>query len=186
MAKMKKLMLNSNSYTETMDDEIDTIDTQTDKFSTDYTADKLNELYNEFDSITLDNSSIDTLTKRNAMSTTKLSTRAKLYLTTGIVLASLLLFLVIYNFFVISNMSSSIDILQDDLTYQEYQVNDKVRQVNELTDDAILRQQLEDLGYAEVASEITINSAVNEYAPLEGESNWFDKFCEFVGSIFGG
>ena len=58
--------------------------------------------------------------------------------------------------------------------------------LDELTDDAILRQQLEDLGYAEVASEITINSAVNEYAPLEGESNWFDKFCEFVGSIFGG
>lgn len=188
MAKMKKLMLNRDSYTETMDDEIDTVDTQVDKFSTDYTADKLNELYNEFDSITLDNSSIDTLTKRNAVATTKMSARAKLYLTSGIVIASLLLFLVIYNFFVISNMSSSIDILQDDLTYQEYQVTDKARQVNGLTDDAVLRSQLEGMGYAEVASEsvITINSSVNEYAPLEGESNWFDKFCEFIGSIFGG
>ena len=186
MAKMKKLMLNSNSYTETMDDEIDTVETQADMFSTDYTADKLNELYNEFDSITLDNSSIDTLTKRNAVSATRLGARTKLYITTGIVIASLLLFLVIYNFFVISKMGNSIDILQDDLAYQEYQVVDKARQVNNLTDDAVLTQQLTNMGYAEVTSEITINSTTNDYQEIKGESNWFDKFCEFIGSIFGG
>ena len=44
------------------------------------------------------------------------------------------------------------------------------------------------MGYAEIMSEniVTINSSADQYVPLEGESNWFDKFCEFVGSIFGG
>jgi hypothetical protein len=85
-------------------------------------------------------------------------------------------------------MSNSIDILQDDLTYQEYQVADKARKVNDLTDDYVLLQQLTQMDYEPVvkSSVITINSSVNDYAPLQGESNWFDAFCEFVGSIFGG
>ena len=83
-------------------------------------------------------------------------------------------------------MGNSIDILQDDLAYQEYQVVDKARQVNNLTDDAVLTQQLTNMGYAEVTSEITINSTTNDYQEIKGESNWFDKFCEFIGSIFGG
>ena len=187
MARLKKIMLNNDMTTETMDEELDFATTQTEKFSTDYTADKLNELYNEFDSITLDNSAIDTITKRNA-DAVHVSARAKLYLTTGFVIMALLLFLMIYNFFVINNMASSIDILQDDLTYQEYQVMDKANKIDGLTDDAVMRQQLESMGYAEVSSEnvITINSNVNNYEALQGESNWFDKFCEFVGSIFGG
>ena len=182
MARLKKIMLQNDNMTETMDDDFDSaVDTQVGKFSNDYTADKLNELYNEFDSITLDNSAIDTITKRNA-EVVSFSARAKLYLTTGIIVVSLLLFLMIYNFFVISNAQNSIDILQDDLTYQEYQVADKARQVDNLTDDAVLKQQLTDMGYAEVSSDniVVINSSINNYAPLEVESNWFDKFCEFI------
>lgn len=186
MAKLKRIMLQNDFTTETMDDEIETSQIGTEKFSTDYTADKLNELYNEFDSITLDNSAIDTITKRNAEAV-KVGARTKLYLTTGFVIAALLLFLAIYNIFVISNTSNSIDILQDDLTYQEYQVTEKARRVSELTDDAKLEPLLDSMGYAEVSSEvITINSSINNYEQLQGESNWFDKFCEFVGSIFGG
>jgi hypothetical protein len=188
MARLKKILLNNDLMTETMDDELDVeTDSQVEKFSTDYTADKLNELYNEFDSITLDNSAIDTITKRNAQ-VESISARARLYLTAGFVVVALLLFLMVYNFFVINNMSSSIDILQGDLTYQEYQVMDKARQVEALTDDAVIRQQLESMGYAEVSSEsvITITNNANSYVPLQGETNWFDALCEFVGSIFGG
>lgn len=186
MARLKKIMLNNDMTTETMDDELDFATTQTEKFSTDYTADKLNELYNEFDSITLDNSAIDTITKRNAEVAT-MSARAKLYLTTGFVVMALLLFLMVYNFFVINNMASSIDILQDDLIYQEYQVMDKANKIDNLTDDAVIKQQLKAMGYEQVSSDaITINSNVNNYTALQGESNWFDKFCEFIGSIFGG
>ena len=185
MAKLKKIMLQNDFLTETVDDEVDVETSATNEFSTDYTADKLNELYNEFDSITLDNSAFDTITKRNAEAV-KVSARTKLYLTTGFVIAALLLFLAIYNIFVINNMSNSIDILQDDLTYQEYQVADKARKVNDLTNKSDLENILYDMQYAPVSESIAINSSINDYAPLQGESNWFDKFCEFVGSIFGG
>jgi len=54
MADYKKIMFNNTHMTETIDDvESTQVNSQVDKFSTDYTADKLNELYNEFDSITL-------------------------------------------------------------------------------------------------------------------------------------
>lgn len=187
MADYKRIMMNNNSLTETIDTTDNmAVESQVGQFSTDYTADKLNELYNEFDSITLDNSSIDTLTRRNAQAMVKTSARTKLYLTVGCVIAALLMFLMIYNFFVISNMNSSISILQDDLTYQEYQVADKSRQLNSLTDEDVLRQQLEGMGYTEISSEnvVALNSA--GYAALQGESNWFDKFCGFIGDIFGG
>jgi len=189
MAEYKRIMLNNNSIVETADREVESaVDRQVDRFSTDYTADKLNELYNEFDSITLDNSSIDTLTKRNAEAMVKVSARAKLYLVSGAVIAALLLFLMIYNFFVISRVNNSINILQDDITYQEYQLADKNRQLDNLTDDAVLKDYLTDLGYGEVSSEnvVAMNSLSSGYAPIEGESNWFDAFCEFISSIFGG
>ena len=189
MAEYKRIMLNGNSMVETAEREVESaVNRQVDAFSTDYTADKLNELYNEFDSITLDNSSIDTLTKRNAESAVKVSARAKLYLVSGVVVAALLLFLMIYNFFVISKVTSSIDILQDDITYQEYQLADKNRQFDSLTDDAVLKDYLTDLGYVEVSSEnvVAMSSISTDYAPLVGESNWFDKLCEFISSIFGG
>ena len=187
MADYKKIMFNNTHMTETIDDvESTQVNSQVEKFSTDYTADKLNELYNEFDSITLDNSAIDTITQRNAQSITKVSARAKLYITAGCVIAALLLFLMIYNFFVISRMNNSINILQDDLTYQEYQVADKANRIDDLTDDSVIKSQLEEMGYGEVSSEnvVTINSS--NYTPLEGESNWFDKLCGFIGNIFGG
>jgi len=187
MADYKKIMFNNTHMTETIDDvESTQVNSQVDKFSTDYTADKLNELYNEFDSITLDNSAIDTITQRNAQSITKVSARAKLYITAGCVIAALLLFLMIYNFFVISRMNNSINILQDDLTYQEYQVTDKARQVNSLTDEEVLRQQLDGMGYSEISSENVVALNSTGYAALQGESNWFDKFCGFIGDIFGG
>ena len=185
MADYKKIMLNSNSMTETIDDTYSSaVNSQVDRFSTDYTADKLNELYNEFDSITLDNSAIDTITKRNAKVVEKVSARTKLYLTAGIVIAALLMFLMIYNFFVISNAQDSISILQDDITYQTYQVADRERQLNNATHD--LDKVLEADGYKEVSSVTTISANVNDYQPLKGETNWFDKFCDFISSIFGG
>lgn len=184
MADYRKIMFNNASMTETIENSRDSqVNSQVDRFSTDYTADKLNELYNEFDSITLDNSAIDTITQRNAVA--KVSARAKLYLVAGCVIASLLLFLMIYNIFVISRMNNSINILQDNLTYQEYQLNDKQDLVDDLT-SGLTETKLNEMGYDEVLSEnvVTINSS--NYAPLEGESNWFDKLCGFIGNIFGG
>ena len=98
MANYKKIRLGNNSVTETVDDDFSTVDTQVDKFSTDYTANKLNELYNEFDSITLDDSTIDTITQRNAKANTKVSARTVLYLSASCLIATLLMFLMVCNY----------------------------------------------------------------------------------------
>ena len=42
------------------------------------------------------------------------------------------------------------------------------------------------MGYSEISSENVVALNSTGYAALQGESNWFDKFCEFIGDIFGG
>ena len=97
MAAYKKLMLHDNSVSETTDTvEQKAVESQVDKFSTDYTADKFNELCNEFDSITLD-SDTSTITKDDAKDVASVSARAKLFLISSCVVLSLVLFLFIYN-----------------------------------------------------------------------------------------
>lgn len=186
MAAYKKLMLNDKSIAETTDDiEQNAVDTQVDKFKTDYTADKFNELCNEFESITLDNGTA-TLTKDSARDVAKVSARAKLFLVSSLIVLSLVLFLFIYNFVVINQMQKRINILQDDATYQEYQVGKKAKKLDELTDDDTLKTKLSAMGYTDAASENAVSIELSGGAEYAAESNWFDAFCEFISSIFGG
>lgn len=186
MAAYKKLMLHDNSVSETTDTvEQKPVESQVDKFSTDYTADKFNELCNEFDSITLDTDT-STITKDDAKDVASVSARAKLFLISSCVVLSLVLFLFIYNFVVINQMQNSINILQSDASYQEYQVSQKESRVNELTDDETLKAKLNEMGFSENVSENTVTIPTGQGYNLTVDSNWFDRFCNFISSIFGG
>lgn len=186
MATYKKLMLHDNSVSESTDvDQQNAVDSQVEKFSTDYTADKFNELCNEFDSITLD-SNVGTVTKTDAKDVATVSARAKLFLISSCVVLSLVLFLFIYNFVVINQMQNSINILQGDATAYEYQVSQKENRVNELTDDETLKAKLSDMGYSSNVSENAVSIPAGQGYSLSVDSNWFDKFCGFISSIFGG
>jgi len=186
MSAYKKLMLNNKSLAETTDEvEQSAIDSQVDKFKTDYSADKFNELCNEFESITLDKDT-DTVTQANVRDVEKVSARAKLFLVSTLLVFSLVLFLFIYNFVVINRMQNSINLLQDDAIYQEYQAGQKAKKLDELTDDEKIKAKLDAMGYAEGASENATQITVGGGASESVKTNWFDRLCGFIGSIFGG
>ena len=95
------------------------VEKQVEKFDTTYSSDKLQELYAEYDRITIDEEKIKSLTqmKTNAVSTA-IPFRLMLGVTT--IVSVLLVFLCIYNIFVINNMSVGIDYLQGEvISYQE-------------------------------------------------------------------
>ena len=85
------------------------VEEQVNKFDTTYTAEKLQELYNEYDKITLDQEKISSLTqiKTNAVSN-KVPFRVALVMSTTVLVTLLLAFLCIYNIFVINGISTNI------------------------------------------------------------------------------
>lgn len=185
MSAYRKIML-GKSMTETTDDvETSAVDTQVEKFSNDYTAEKFNELCDEFDSITLDNST-DTISKDNVVAVEKVSSRAKLLLVSAMLIFSLVLTLFIYNFVVINSMQSSINILQGDAIKQEAQVTQRATELDELLDADVIEAEMSELGYGEIASENVTRVAVMSDESAVVSTNWFDKLCEFICSIFGG
>ena len=187
MAAYKKLMLNDKSITEQSSDTVENTATQNqvDKFSTDYSANKFNELCNEFESITLDND-VNTVSKDSVMEVSKVSARAKLFLVSSLVVFSLVLFLFIYNFVVINQMQNSINILQENAVYQEAEVSNKAQMVDKLLEDGTISAELADLGFSEGATSGASGVALNSEYDMATETNWFDRLCGFIGSIFGG
>jgi len=112
------------TYSETDDNAIETtvesvesataVDKQVEKFDTSFNAEKLQELYAEYDKITIDEEKVKSLTqvKVDAIPSA-VSFRMVLGVTTTAIVAVLMLFLCIYNIFVINNMGTSINYLQE-------------------------------------------------------------------------
>lgn len=163
---------------------------QVNNFDNDYTNKRLNDLYNEFDSITINETDLnaDTITKINAVSKSATPVKVKLYLTAGVIVALLLVFLAIYNIFVINNLNSGIKLLQADIAKQEVQLNDSVTRYEELTDTSGIQAELEANGYVsmdKVNVEIVDPVSQNTVSNYEIPTNWWDAFCNFIANIFG-
>ena len=165
------------------------VEEQVNKFDTNYTAEKLQELYNEYDKITLDQEKINTLTqvKTNAVSR-QVPFRVALVLTTTVIVTLLLAFLCIYNIFVINGISTNINYLQEEVTSYEYDLVQAEGLYSRLTNTNNIQNELSEMGFESIASSNIV--AVNvpdkvEVIELQGETNWFDGFCNFVSRIFG-
>lgn len=169
------------------DTTMSTVEQQVDKFDTNYNAEKLQELYNEYDRITIDEEKLKSLTqvKTNAV-TRKVPFRLALAMGTTLVVTLLLAFLCIYNIFVINNMSSGIGYLQEEVVSCEEALVRSEGLYNQLTDPSNIKSELESLGYTEVTSVSTLTVPESaEVIELQGETNWFDAFCNFLSRIFG-
>ena len=188
MAGFKKVLLTErdSSLTQRVTEQSN-VNTGVNGFDESYSAKKLNELYNEFDSISIDEM---TTNKVETLPTvkSKTSVKTKIYLTAGTFIALLLMFLVIYNFVVINSLNGGIKLLQDEVGYQEYQVSTKVDKLDDLTNANAIEQELKANGYGQVSSENVVMVEVPSTAAssLTADSNWFDAFCNFISSIFGG
>lgn len=187
MAGFKKVLLTEreDSLTQTIDG---FEDTNAPVFDNTYTSTKLNDLYKEFDSITLDENTLE-LAKEESVAKVHMSTRQKVYLTAGIVVAILMLFMAIYNIFVINGLNGDIDILQKDIAKQEYDIATKTRNLDSLTSASAVTEDLVEMGYSAEAMNGAIYVTMPESATqndVEINGNWWDSFCDFVSSIFGG
>lgn len=167
---------------------------QMNKFDNTYTSKKLNDLYNEFDSITFGNDVVNsTIIKENAVEVQKpyATFKAIVYLTTVIVVTLLLAFLAIYNIFVINNLNSNIQLLQEDVTTAQSQYDSVKLQYTKLTE-----QEMEELinstlqgNYGDISNngiiDVDLLQTISDSQP-EISTNWFDQVCTFLSSVFGG
>ena len=166
-----------------------TVEEQVNKFDTTYTAEKLQELYSEYDKITLDQEKINTLTqvKTNAVSR-QVPFRIALVMTTTVLVTLLLAFLCIYNIFVINGMSSNINYLQEEVTSYEYDLVQAEGLYQNLTNTNNIQNELTEMGFESIASSNVVAVSIPgkvEVIELQGQTNWFDGFCNFVSRIFG-
>ena len=197
MGAFRKLVINENSNSITSnidsDNNFDTMQSQIERFDTTYSNEKVRNLLEEFDSITINESEIekDIVVKNDVVEKTALSVRSKIYLTSAVLISALLVFLAIYNIFVINNLNSGIKILEGNInnTYMIYEsVEGQYQALTSLPTDTEI-QALIDQGYVEISSdnikylELGAKSVVES---VEAPSNWFDAFCNFVSGLFGG
>ena len=194
MAGYKKVILTErrNSLTATTTKEVATsaTDSQLDKFDTDYSNDKLNSIYNEYESIVL-NPSKDIMTKKNAMvevsTTQKLQFKTKVYIVSATIVIALLAFLAVYNIFVINNMNKSIQLVEGSVVQEEANLYEVIKDYNKLNNVAKWEEDLRANGYdlnqtATVKLQVLVPAETTEAS----ETNWFDNFCDFVNQLFGG
>lgn len=193
MASYKRIVLTEHDSAPTATINSD-VKKQLNRFDTTYTSKKLNELYNEFDAMAVNNETVNsTIVKTNAVDTVDVYAKAKviIYLTTTIIVTALLAFLAIYNIFVINGLNSNINLLQEDVETAQHQYDN-------------LRKNFGDLSEAELRA--LINEAFNgEYGDIESNgsnsvgmldtnngsaeqvsTNWFDQLCTFLSNLFGG
>ena len=160
------------------------------KFDNNYaTNEKLQELYNEFDKITLDQDKLKEYTqiKTNAVAK-KVPFRLALTMATTLIVTVLLIFLCVYNIFVINGMTSNINYLQEEVVSAEYDLTKAQGLYDNLTSTDNIKNELTDMEYSEIPSSNIV--AVNvpesvEVKDLQGQTNWFDAVCNFLSRIFG-
>lgn len=165
------------------------VEKQVEKFDNSFSTDKLQELYAEYDKITIDEEKVKSLTqiKANAISN-RVPFRLALGVTTTAIVTLLLVFLCVYNIFVINGMDSSIRYLQEEVISYEQSLVQTEGIYRELTDPSNIKSELAQMGYADVASSNIVAVSVGEKAEvieLQGETNWFDVVCNFISQIFG-
>ena len=177
------------NVTETVEN-TNTIDSQVSKFDNSYTTQKLQDLYNEYDKITIDEDKIRSViqVKTNAVASSKASFRSVVLLTTSMIIAILLTVLCIYNITVINGMGTSINYLQEEVVAYQADLAQSEALYNNLTNTDNIEMELADMGYSEIASSNIVAINVPEktiVTDMEADTNWFDAVCNFISQIFG-
>ena len=149
----------------------------------------MQELYAEYDKITIDEEKVKNLTqiKANAISN-RVPFRLALGVTTTAIVTLLLVFLCVYNVFVINGMDNSIRYLQEEVISYEQSLVKTEGMYRQLTDPSNIKNELAQMGYADVASSNIVAIEVPEVSDvieLESQTNWFDGLCNFIARIFG-
>ena len=127
-------------------DQEDVVASQSKKFSTNYKSKKIDELYNEFDSINLSKEEIEESNARS-IGMKKRKFKKSLMLITGMIITVMFAFLAIFNIFVIKDYSSSIESLQRESAEVSNKKNSLQELYDELKSDAKMAQKAANQGY---------------------------------------
>lgn len=102
---------------------------------------------------------------------------------------ALLGFLLIYNAIAIGALTASIAMTEAEIVAEQQSVNELKQQLNQLNNEESIMQRVEAAGFSSNVSVVdTSGYEVVESNPIayESQSNWFDRVCEFISSLFGG
>ena len=165
------------------------VEKQVEKFDNSFSTDKLQELYAEYDKITIDEEKVKSLTqiKANAISN-RVPFRLALGVTTTAIVTLLLVFLCVYNIFVINGIDNSIRYLQEEVISYEQTLVQSEGMYRQLTDPSNIKTELNEMGYSDISSSNVVAVSVGDKAEvieLQGETNWFDGVCNFISQLFG-
>lgn len=164
------------------------------KFDTNYKVDKLNELYDEYDKIASEEEKdieFDTpsvvkkhIEKAKARS---FSFAQKLVIATSSAVVALLMFLAIFNIFVINDTNKSIKLANEEMTKTEINLGKVMDELNEAKKSNDWYEKIKDEFSSDSASNIVLSGLEKVSVPSsEVKGNWFDKVCDFLSNIFGG
>ncbi len=135
--------------------------------------------------------SVDTITtssvKKNQKVKMKLRPRGKLILIAISCVIILLSSFSIANAVKISRLNNEIANLDNQITIQDFKVDTAIKKLGELTDESKKDQKAIDLELEKTTdyTEIGLYERQDVVKP-KAQSNWFDKFCNFISRIFGG
>ena len=188
-----KTVETDNEISQSVDNSMmtDAIAEEVEKFDNSYSDTKIRELTNEFDSITIDEEVLKSvaITQEKIATDSQVTFRTKLFIAASIAITSLLLFLAIYNIFRINSMASGIQLLENNIATETNIYTALQNDVNNLNDTTTIKAELNNMGYYEISDsdivyvEVPAQTVVQD---LAGSTNWFDGFCNFISSIFGG
>ena len=192
MSAFKRVVLaeKDNSVVESVDSNTttDAVQKQVNNFDTDYTDKKLNYLYKEFDSITVNETDLLNDVQEQKQAKAKMSAKSVIRLVSASIVAALLTFLAIYNIFVINGLKNDINIINGDITNSEVQLDSAKQTYNTLTDTTDIESELAGAGYSSIDDMTKVHITLPEYNGAQSaqvSTNWWDSFCNFIASIFG-
>ena len=169
-----------------------TVEREMEKFNTSYSSEKVQDIFNAYDNITVTEDMLkeNTLIKTNAVSisSSNASFKQKLLLTSATIICAIMLFLAIFNIFVINGVGKDINILKDNIASEEKTYYDLYKDWNTATNNSGIEADLSGAGYTLTSQDSVISVSVNELREVEtlsGSTNWFDGVCNFVNSVFG-
>ena len=106
-----------------------------------------------------------------------------------IAIIALLGFLLIYNVFAMAKVSSNIAITEGLIASEQVEVDLLKEKLNALDSEAVLMEKAQNAGYSlnggAVITTSTTLPSVNAIT-YDKQTNWFDKLCDILSSIFGG
>ena len=169
-----------------------TVEREMEKFNTSYSSEKVQDIFNAYDNITVTEDMLkeNTLIKTDAVSisSSNASFKQKLLLTSATIICAIMLFLAIFNIFVINGVGKDINILKDNIASEEKTYYDLYKDWNTATNNSGIEADLSGAGYTLTSQDSVISVSVNELREVEtlsGSTNWFDGVCNFVNSVFG-